>query len=255
MFAAIPFDQQATDTYFVVAHFHFIIFGAAMFPLLGGMYYWFPKVTGRMYYERVGQASFWLSFGGAALTFFPMHIVGLLGMPRRVYTYPADIGWGVYNLAETIGAYFLGAGLLLVLVNLAVSRFRGRPAGDDPWAGDTLEWSTSSPPPEYNYAVIPIVTSPYPMWDVADREEDARRLSRGELTLEGHLTPASTVLDADLDEVVEMPSESWMPIVLAATLAALFALVLTEHYVAAAGALVLALAAVGALHWKEPQGA
>jgi cytochrome c oxidase subunit 1/cytochrome c oxidase subunit I+III len=255
MFAAIPFDQQATDTYFVVAHFHFIIFGAAMFPLLGGMYYWFPKVTGRMYYERVGQASFWLSFGGAALTFFPMHIVGLLGMPRRVYTYPADVGWGVYNLAETIGAYFLGAGLLLVLVNLAVSRFRGRPAGDDPWAGDTLEWSTSSPPPEYNYAVIPIVTSPYPMWDVADREEDARRLSRGELTLEGHLTPASTVLDADLDEVVEMPSESWMPIVLAATLAALFALVLTEHYVAAAGALVLALAAVGALHWKEPQGA
>src|SRR5213075_308964 len=93
MFAAIPFDQQTTDTYFVVAHFHFIIFGAAVFPLLGGLYYWFPKVTGRMYHEGVGQLSFWLSFVGSALTFFPMHIVGLLGMPRRQYTYPTHMGW------------------------------------------------------------------------------------------------------------------------------------------------------------------
>jgi cytochrome c oxidase subunit I+III len=256
MFAAIPFDQQTTDTYFVVAHFHFVIFGAAMFPLLGGMYYWFPKVTGRMYHEGVGQASFWLSFAGAALTFFPMHIVGLLGMPRRVYTYPGGLGWSGYNLAETIGSYLLGAGLLLVLVNLGVSRFRGRPAGNDPWGGDTLEWSTTSPPPEYNYAVIPTVSSPYAMWDVEDREEDLRRLESGVLTLEeGHETTATTVLDAELDEVLEMPSESWAPIALAAALAGLFALVLTEHYVAASGFLALSFLVLGAWHWKEPQEA
>src|SRR5436305_10228483 len=112
MFAAIPFDQATTDTYFVVAHFHFIIFGAAVFPILGGMYYWFPKVTGRLYHERAAQASLWLTFPATALTFFPMHIVGLLGMPRRVYTYDSGLGWDAYNLSETIGAFLLTAGLL-----------------------------------------------------------------------------------------------------------------------------------------------
>src|SRR5437016_9650073 len=109
MFAAIPFDQATTDTYFVVAHFHFIIFGAAVFPILGGFYYWFPKVTGRLYHEGLGELSFWLTFLGTSLTFFPMHILGLLGMPRRVYTYPSSLGWGPYNLAETIGACILTA--------------------------------------------------------------------------------------------------------------------------------------------------
>jgi cytochrome c oxidase subunit I+III len=253
MFAAIPFDQQVHDTYFVVAHFHFVIFGAAMFPLLGGIYYWFPKVTGRMYYERVGQASFWLSFLGATLTFFPMHIVGLLGMPRRVYTYEGGLGWSGYNLAETIGSYLLGLGLLLVLVNLVVSRFRGRPAGDDPFDGGTLEWATSSPPPEYNYAVIPTVTSAYPMWDRDDRLRDARRLSEGVMTLEdGHETPATTVLDSNLDEVLEMPSESWSPVLVAAALTGVFALVLTKHYVAAGVFLLLTFLALAAWHWHEP---
>src|SRR6185312_6971923 len=131
MFAAVPFDQQLTDTYFVVAHFHFIIFGAAVFPLLGGLYYWFPKVTGRMYHEGMGKLSFWLTFVGSALTFFPMHIVGLLGMPRRQYTYPAGVGWDSYNLFETIGAYILAAGLVLLVVNLVVSYFRGAVAEAD----------------------------------------------------------------------------------------------------------------------------
>src|SRR4051812_7281852 len=256
MFAAIPFDQQLTDTYFVVAHFHFVIFGAAVFPLLGGMYYWFPKVTGRMYYERLGQTSFWLAFTGSALTFFPMHIVGLLGMPRRQYTYPGGLGWTGYNVIESIGAYLLAVGLLLVVVNLAVSLFRGEVAGNDPWEGDTLEWSTTSPPPDYNYAVIPSVTSPYPMWDRADREEDARKLERGELVLGGgHETPSSTVLDADWDEILEMPSESWSPVLLAAMLAGTFAMLLTTHYMVAAGFAVLALVVLGGWHWKEPQGA
>src|SRR3954451_22826025 len=114
-FAAIPFDQQLTDTYFVVAHFHFVIFGAAVFPLLGGLYYWFPKVTGRMYHEGWGKASFWVAFLGTALTFFPMHIVGLLGMPRRVYTYAPGLGWDAYNLSETIVAFILAVGVVMIL--------------------------------------------------------------------------------------------------------------------------------------------
>jgi cytochrome c oxidase subunit 1/cytochrome c oxidase subunit I+III len=256
-FAAIPFDQQLTDTYYVVAHFHYVIFGAAVFPLLGGMYYWFPKVTGRMYYERVGQASFWLSFVGMNLTFFPMHIVGLLGMPRRQYTYPSGLGWTGYNLVETLGAYVLAAGLLLVVANLAVSLFRGALAGNDPWGGDTLEWSTSSPPPAYNYAVIPTVSSPYAMWDREDREADRRDLrGGGERVLdEGHETPASSVLDADWDEVLDMPSKSWSPLLLAVMLAAGFAMLLTKHYVVAATFGGLALLALGGWHWKEPQEA
>jgi hypothetical protein len=143
-----------------------------------------------------------------------------------------------------------------VAANLGVSLFRGRFAGNDPWGGDTLEWSTTSPPPPYNYPVIPVVTSPYPMWDLADREEDARRLERGELTLErGHETLGSSVLDAEPDEVLEMPAESPWPILLALMLAGAFALVLTTHYGSALVFLGLAAVVLGAWHWKEPETA
>jgi cytochrome c oxidase subunit I+III len=256
MFAAIPFDQQLTDTYFVVAHFHFIIFGAAVFPLLGGLYYWFPKVTGRMYHEGVGQLSFWLSFVGSALTFFPMHIVGLLGMPRRQYTYAPHLGWDSYNLAETIGAYILAAGLVLLVANLVWSYFRGAAASADPFGGATLEWSTPSPPPPYNYAVIPTVTSAYPMWDVEDREEDRRKLGRGDMVLEqGHETPASTVLDANFDEILDMPSDSPWPVVTALMLTGIFAMLLTGHLIAMCVFLALFAASIGAWHGVEPQEA
>jgi cytochrome c oxidase subunit I+III len=256
MFAAIPFDQQVTDTYFVVAHFHYVIFGAAVFPILGGIYFWFPKLTGRMYYERVGQASFWLTFAGTMTTFMPMHVVGLLGMPRRDYTYSPGLGWTGLNLAETIGSYLLAAGLMLMVGNLVVSRFRGAPAGADPWRAESLEWSVSSPPPAYNFAVIPTVTSPYPLWDRADREEDERRLARGELTLErGHLTPATTTLDAELDEILSMPSESPWPVVLAAALAGMFVMLLLGHLATALAFAGAAVAALGAWHWREPADA
>jgi cytochrome c oxidase subunit I+III len=253
MFAAIPFDQAATDTYFVVAHFHFIIFGAAVFPILGGLYYWFPKVTGRMYHEPLAKVSFWVSFVGTTLTFFPMHIVGLLGMTRRVYTYQAGLGWDVYNLIETVGGFVLTAGLLLIAVNLTWSRFRGVPSGPDPFYGGTLEWTIPSPPPEYNFAVIPTVSSPYPNWDREDRLADARRLEEGLLTLEeGHETPASTVRDGYLDEILDMPSESPWPFVLALCLALVFVFLLSAHPVWAAVFLGGAIAALGAWHWKEP---
>jgi cytochrome c oxidase subunit I+III len=254
MFAAIPFNQATTDTYFVVAHFHFIIFGAAVFPILGGMYYWFPKVTGRLYHERAAQLSFWLTFLGTALTFFPMHIVGLLGMTRRVYTYSPHLGWDAYNLSETIGSFILTAGLLLIFGNLLWSRFRGPFAGPDPFFGGTLEWATTSPPPEYNFPVIPKVTSPYPNWDRADREEDVRRLVAGTLVLEeGHETPASTVRDGYLDEVLSMPPESPWPIVVAACIALMFVMLLVSHFVIACVFAGLALLALAAWHLREPE--
>jgi cytochrome c oxidase subunit I+III len=254
MFAAIPFDQATTDTYFVVAHFHFIIFGAAVFPILGGMYYWFPKVTGRMYHEGVAKASFWVAFVGTALTFFPMHMLGLLGMTRRVYTYPNGMGWGAYNLSETVGAFILTAGLLMIFANLAYSRFRGPAAGPDPFGGGTLEWSTTSPPPHYNFPVIPVVRSAYPNWDREDREADRARLRRGELVFdEGHETPSATVVDAVPDEVLEMPSESPWPLVLSVCTAGLFVMLLVRHYVVAGVFALLVLLVLAAWHWKEPQ--
>jgi cytochrome c oxidase subunit I+III len=256
MFIAIPFDQQVTDTYFVVAHFHYIIFGAAVFPIFGGMYYWFPKVTGRMYFERPGQISFWVLFVGTNLLFFPMHIVGLLGMPRRVYTYPDGIGWTAYNLAETIGGYLTLVGILLLLGNLVVSFLRGAPAGPDPWHGPTLEWTISSPPPEYNFAVIPRVTSPYPNWDVADRKQDRQNLGAGLLVLErGHEQPAVTPVDARFDEIVEMPHESPWPIILAFTLSLVFVMLVIHKYGAAGIMGILCLLALVGWHSKEPEEA
>jgi cytochrome c oxidase subunit 1/cytochrome c oxidase subunit I+III len=209
-----------------------------------------------MYDERLGRASFWLTFVGTAVTFFPMHIVGLLGMPRRDYTYAPGLGWSGLNLIETLGSYLLTAGLLLVVGNLAVSLFRGEPAGSDPWGGDTLEWSTTSPPPPYNYAVIPKVSSAYAMWDRADREEDARRLARGEgLLAGGHETPGSTVLDAAPDAIREMPPHSAWPPLVAVALSGVFALLLLGHWVAATVVAALGLLVVAAWLWEEPAAA
>ena len=253
MFAAVPFDQALTDTYFVVAHFHFIIFGAAVFPIFGGMYYWFPKVTGRMYHERWAQASFWVTFVGTTLTFFPMHIVGLLGMTRRVYTYEPGLGWEIYNLLETIGGFVLAAGLLMIFANLFWSGFRGPAAGPDPFYGGTLEWTIPSPPPHYNFAVIPTVTSPYPNWDADARIADRVAAARGvDLLDAGHETPVSTVADAALDDLAAMPAESaWPPLLAAATTAA-FALLLTSHYATACALFALAGLCLIGWHATEP---
>ncbi|HZR94591.1 MAG TPA: cbb3-type cytochrome c oxidase subunit I [Gaiellaceae bacterium] len=254
MFVAIPFDQQVTDTYFVVAHFHYIIFGAAVFPIFGGMYYWFPKVTGKLYFELPGQISFWIIFVGTNLLFFPMHILGLHGMTRREYTYPRGLGWGSYNLAETVGGFITSGGIVLLLGNLVWSYFRGAPAGADPWHGPTLEWTTTSPPPDYNYAVIPKVTSAYANWDAADREEDRRKLERGVLVLEeGHEQVAVSPVDGVFSEIVQMPHDSPWPPLLALTLGLVFTCLVLEKF--AAAGLVSITCALVLLGWhsQEPQ--
>ena len=253
MFAAIPFDQQTTDSYFVVAHFHYVLFGGAVFPLLGGIHFWYPKVTGRMLTEPLAQIGFWLVFVGFNLTFFPMHIAGLFGMPRRIYTYHAGLGWDAVNLASTIGAYLLASGFALVLFNMLVSRVAGARAGSNPWNADTLEWTTASPPPDFDYPVIPVVRSPEPAWDLEARAEEKRRLERGELVLDaGHETPATTELDAELEAILEMPPNSPWPLVLTLTLAALFSMLLLSHFVVAGIFAGLGVLVAAAWQSKEP---
>jgi len=254
MFAAISFDQQVTDSYFVVAHFHYVLFGGAVFPLFAGLHYWFPKVTGRMYREGVARLGFWLFFAGFNLAFFPMHVAGLAGMPRRVYTYPGGLGWDVSNLLSTIGAFLLGAAILLVLANLAWGVRRGAWAGPDPWGGGTLEWATTSPPPDFNFAVVPTVRSAAPNWDAESLREDEARLERGVFVLDsGEEQSTTTVLDADVDEVLSMPAESPWPFVLALSLAGVFTLLISGHYVAALVLVGVAALALAAWHAKEPQ--
>ncbi len=171
MLATAPFDWQVNDSYFVVAHFHYVIVGGILFTIFGAFYYWYPKVTGRMMSERLGKWHFWLFLIGFHLTFDFMHIPGLLGMPRRIYTYMPDRGWGIWNLIVTIGVGVQIVAIVLFLVNLVRSYFRGKPAGNDPWDAWTLEWSVSSPPPAYNFRTPPEVKSRRPLWDLKHPED------------------------------------------------------------------------------------
>jgi cytochrome c oxidase subunit 1 len=166
MLATAPFDWQLSDSYFVVAHFHYVLIGGLLFTIFAAIYYWFPKVTGRLLSERIGKWHFWLFVIGFNLTFMPQHVSGVLGMPRRIYTYEAGRGLELWNALSTAGVPFQIAGVLLLVINIAWALRRGRPAGDDPWDAWTLEWTTTSPPPEYNFETIPEVRSRRPLWDL-----------------------------------------------------------------------------------------
>jgi len=171
MLSASPFNWQLTGSYFVVAHFHYVIVGAILVTIFGAFYYWFPKMTGRMYNETLAQWHFWLFVIGFHLTFDFMHVPGMLGMPRRIYTYEPGRGWEIWNLIVSVGAVVQGIAILIFVFNLLWSMFRGEPAGNDPWDAWTLEWSTSSPPPDYNFATIPVVQSRRPLWDLKHPED------------------------------------------------------------------------------------
>ena len=171
MFAMVPIDWYTTDTYFVVAHLHYVLVGGTFFAVFAGVYYWFPKVTGRMMSETLGKWHFWLNFAGLNLTFFVQHLLGLAGMPRRVYTYPDLPGWGTMNLISTAGSLVSALAVLVFIANLIISARRGRPAGDNPWEAWTLEWATTSPPPPHNFDALPPIRSRRPLWDLAHPED------------------------------------------------------------------------------------
>ena len=254
MTAAVPLDWQLTRTYFVIAHLHYVLIGINVFPVLGGILYWFPKVTGRLLNETFAKWSFWVMFIGFNTAFFPMHILGILGMPRRIYTYSDHLGWSSANLVISIGAFVFAAGLLLFLINVFRSFHHGAPAGENPWGAASLEWSTSSPPPVYNFAVIPIVASRYPLWeDMMDSGPERSSVGQGMLLDQGRETIGTTALDAEPEVILRMPGDSYLPFLLSVSLTAIFVSLLLHS---AWGVAVTALCTLAAsVWWLWPQKA
>jgi cytochrome c oxidase subunit I+III len=245
MVAVMPFDWQATDSYFIVAHLHYVLNGAVVFPIFGAMYYWGPKMTGRALSERLGRWSFWTMFVGFNVAFFPMHILGLLGMPRRVYTYDRGVGWGTLNLIVSLGAVAFAGGATTSLVNWFRAVLRREAVPDDPWRADTLEWATTSPPPDYNFAVLPVVESRTPLWQrrppALAAAADAGAIGVTAVGAVERTTPVTEGFDTRPEIDLRIPTESWVPLLTAGGLLLFFVGLLIDAGV------VLAVGVVGAV--------
>jgi cytochrome c oxidase subunit I len=252
MTAAVPADFQLHDTYFVVAHIHYVLIGINVFAVLGGLYFWFPKFSGRMMDETLGRLAFAFVFLGFNAAFLPMHWTGLLGMPRRIYTYPEGSGWESVNLTTTVGAFVLAIGILLVLVNVLHGLRRGAPAGPNPWDAPSLEWSVPSPPPHYNFAVQPVIASRHPLWEDRLHEGSGKSsLDRGPVLADGKEMLLTSVLDAEPDLIVRMPDDTLWPFLTTVAITVLLAgLLLHLWLLAAAGGAAILLATLG---WLWPR--
>jgi cytochrome c oxidase subunit I len=246
MVASVPFDTQVHDTYFVVAHFHYVLIGGAVFPLLGAIYYWYPKIVGRMMSERIGRWVVGLLFVGFNLTFFPMHLLGLQGMPRRIYTYQPEMHWGGVNLFISLSACVLALGFLLFFWDAVRSVRRGPPAGDNPWNAATLEWATTSPPPSYNFARIPVVSSAHPLWDESAGLAVATglRIDRREIVI-------STVADARPEARESSPRNSIWPLLTAIVTSIMLIASVFTPWAVVWGSIPIAIALIG---WFWPKG-
>jgi cytochrome c oxidase subunit I+III len=245
MVASVPFDLQVHDTYFVVAHFHYVLIGGAVFPLFGAFYYWFPKMFGRMLSERLGRWNFWTMAIGFNVAFFPMHQLGLEGMPRRVYTYLDGLGWHSLNLLATAGALLIFVSVLLFLINVFLALRYGDPAPDNPWDADTLEWSTSSPPPNYNFQPLPTVAGLYPLWE--ERADDPTPVVLG-LRNDRREVLVTDLMDATPDYVSVLPSPSVAPLLLAVGASAAFIGVIYDEWMVPIG-FVLSFFAIAYWNW------
>ncbi|WP_149194356.1 cytochrome c oxidase subunit I [Luteimonas suaedae] len=235
MLALVPFDWQAHDTHFVVAHLHYVLIGGLMFPLFAGLYYWLPLACGRMPSESLSRTAFWLVFIGFNLTFLPMHLTGLLGMPRRVYTYSAELGIEWLNLLSTAAGFVLAFGMLAILIDAALSFLHGARAGRNPWRAGTLEWALPAPPPKYNFASIPEVDGRYPLWERAALADESARpdgllgdCGHGRRELLG-----TGLLSATPEQVVRVSHATWIPLSAALTIALLLACFIAKLYLPA----------------------
>ena len=250
--ASVPADLQVTDTYFVVAHIHYVLIGINLFAVLGALHVWFPKMTGRMIDETFGKWVFAVIFFGFNLAFLPMHWTGLIGMPRRIYTYPAGLGWKTPNMITTIGAFVLAFGILLFLINVFLSLRRGRLAGPNPWDAPSLEWSTPSPPPPYNFPVIPRVATRLPLWESRLPAGGTGSELRTGLALDhGKEALATTALDAVPDAILKMPDDLPAPFIVTLAMSAGFVgLLLQAWWLAGIGAIATL---AGILVWLWPE--
>ena len=243
--ASVPLDLQLHDTYFIVAHFHYVLIGGAVFPLLGILTYWYPKITGRMMSETLGKIGFWMLFLGFQLAFFPMHISGLLGMPRRVYTYPAGLGLELPNLLSTIGAFVVASSVLLFVINGIVSLYRGAIAPPNPWDASTLEWATPSPPAPYNFAHVPVVESRTPLWD-----------ERGEfpvvtgLRVDDKETLLTTIVAAAPELREPVPEPSLWPLISSIAVGIMFVTSIFSPWAVVVGSIPIAIA-LAAWFWPK----
>jgi cytochrome c oxidase subunit I len=246
MVASVPIDTQVHDTYFVVAHFHYVLIGGAVFPLIGAVYYWFPKISGRMLSERLGRWNFWLAFVGFNIAFFPMHILGLMGMPRRVYTYTPDMGWDRLNLLSTCGAALFAVSFVLLIANVIVSLRKGALAGDNPWDASTLEWATTSPPPSYNFDRIPAVDHRDPLWS----DTENKRVVAG-LSVERREVLLTSLAEADPQVREASPEPSIWPLLTALATTVFFVGSIFTPWAVLWGTPPMAIALIG---WFWPTG-
>jgi cytochrome c oxidase, subunit I len=246
MLASVPLDTQVHDTYFVVAHFHYVLIGGAVFPLLGAVYYWYPKIVGRLMSERIGCWHFWLAFIGFNLAFFPMHITGLMGMPRRVYTYQPEMGWDNLNLLSSVGALIFFFSFVVFLWNTITSARSGSLSGDNPWDAGTLEWATSSPPPPQNFDRIPVVTNREPLW----AEREMLPVAAG-LSVENRELIVSTVSEARADLREASPEPSIWPLLAAIATGITFISSIFTPWAVVWGSCIVGVMLIG---WFWPKG-